>query len=169
MLGSPSKVRIRNARAGDAEALACIFKDSWQLAYRGMIPESHLDRLIRRRDADWWRAAVRSAERVLVMEVGGKVAGYATYGAARSRGASQGEIYEIYLAPVYQGLGFGEHLFEACRHMLDLRRLKGLVVWALIDNDAACSFYWRRGGRPKTSTFEAFGTRKLEKVAFTWP
>jgi ribosomal protein S18 acetylase RimI-like enzyme len=162
-------VRIRSARAADAKGLARIFKESWELAYRGMIPEAHLDRLVRRRDAEWWRTSLRSSERMLVIEVAGTLAGYATYGPARAKGAPQGEIYELYLSPVYQGLGFGEHLFEACRHMLDLRRLKGLVVWALLDNEAACNFYWRRGGRPKASTHEQFGDVKLEKIAFVWP
>jgi hypothetical protein len=31
---------------------------------------------------------------------------------------------------------------------LDMRKLNGLIVWALLDNTAACDFYWRRGGRP---------------------
>ena len=77
-------------------------------------------------------------------------------------------IYELYLDPVCQGVGFGEHLFEGCRHALDMRKLRGLIVWALLDNTPACDFYWRRGGRPVASTFTKIGGAKLEKVAFTW-
>jgi ribosomal protein S18 acetylase RimI-like enzyme len=103
-----------------------------------------------------------------VLEVAGKVAGYATCGVTRTRGKQQGEIYEIYLTPTHQGLGFGEHLFEACRYALDMRRLKGLVVWALADNDAAISFYWRRGGRPIAKRADKIGGAKLSKLAFAW-
>jgi ribosomal protein S18 acetylase RimI-like enzyme len=169
MLRSPSTVRIRPARVTDAADLARIFRDSWRLAYSGMIPADHLDRLIRKRDVEWWKQSLQSSEPALILEVAGTIAGYATYGVARTRGRFQGEIYELYLDPIYQGLGFGEHLFEACRHRLDERRLKGLVVWALVDNAAASAFYWRRGGRPLASAMETFGTQKLEKVAFTWP
>ena len=105
---------------------------------------------------------------VLVLEVGGKLAGYATCGAARGRSKYQGEIYELYLSPIYQGLGFGEHLFEGCRFVLDNNKLAGLVVWALIENTQACHFYWRRGGRPVTSTHDILGGKRLEKVAFAW-
>lgn len=113
--------------------------------------------------------ASRSTERNIVLEFEGKVAGYATFGTARTRCKAQGEIYELYLAPIYQGVGLGEHLFEGCRNQLDRAKIKGLLVWALADNTQATNFYWRRGGRPIASVHESFGGKKLEKIAFTWP
>ena len=168
MLGSSSQVRIRRGKPADAQALADIFRDSWQLAYRGIIPHLHLESMIRRRGPEWWASAVRSGDSIFVLEVGHEVAGYATWGSARARGAYQGEIYELYLAPVYQGLGFGEHLFEACRYALDERRIKGLVCWALAENTPAIDFYWRRGGRPVAKAFDRIGGAKIEKIAFAW-
>jgi ribosomal protein S18 acetylase RimI-like enzyme len=169
MLGSPAKVAIRFLRSSDAPALAAVFRDSWQLAYSGIIPAPHLEQIIHRRSEAWWASPSRSKERHLVMEFEGKIAGYAAYGAARSRNRAMGEIYELYLGPIYQGVGLGEHLFEACRHRLDRAKCKGLVVWALADNTQATAFYWRRGGRPVASTIENFAGTKLEKIAFTWP
>lgn len=168
MLGSHSKVCVRRGRPADAAALSQVFRDSWLLAYRGIIPHVYLEGFVRQRTPEWWRGVVRSGEGTLVLELADKVVGYATYGSARQRGPFQGEIYELYLDPVCQGLGFGEHLFEGCRHRLDMRRVKGLIVWALLDNKAACDFYWRRGGRPVTSTFTKIGGARLEKVAFAW-
>ncbi len=168
MLSASAKVSVRRAELSDATALSEIFRDSWQLAYRGMIPHLHLQRIILRRNLTWWRSSIRSDELILVLEVAGKLAGYATCGLARTRAERRGEIYELYLAPVYQGLGFGEHLFEACRATLDQKSMKGLVVWSLAANDGAISFYWKRGGRPITVTRERFGTTKLDKIAFIW-
>ena len=168
MLGSGSKVRVRGAKLTDAKALARVFKESWLFAYRGMIPHLHLEHMIQQRTAAWWRNALKAGEGTLVLEVAGEVAGYATFGAARQRGPFQGEIYEIYLEPTHQGLGLGEHLFESCRHALDMRKLNGLIIWALLDNTPACDFYWRRGGRPIASTFTKIGGKRLEKVAFAW-
>lgn len=168
MLGSSSEVKVRKPKLSDAKALSEIFRSSWSQAYRGILPYSHLDNMIRRRGTDWWRNAIRSGEEIILLEVSGQPAGYATVGPARTRGAQAGEIYELYLSPTYQGLGLGEHLFEACRHHLDLRRLKGLVVWVLAENTMASGFYWRRGGRPVSKAIERFGTSKLEKIAFTW-
>jgi ribosomal protein S18 acetylase RimI-like enzyme len=168
MLGARSEIKIRKGRASDAESIAETFRGSWQQAYRGIIPHLHLENMIRRRGPEWWANVIRSGDGLLVLEVSGAVAGYATLGLARTRGPYQGEIYELYVAPTYQGLGFGEHLFEACRDGLDRRRLKGLIVWALIANTMATDFYWRRGGRPVAQTFERIGGAKLEKVAFAW-
>ncbi len=168
MLGSSNSVKVRNAKVGDAKALAAVFRESWLGAYLGIIPHPHLENMIRRRNVRAWASSMRAGEPVLVLEFEGNVAGYATLGASRKRGPYQGEIYELYLSPTYQGLGFGELLFEACRNRLDERRLKGLVVWALSANTAATDFYWRRGGRPFAKTYEAIGGVKLEKIAFGW-
>ena len=168
MLGFSAHVRVRRGKLSDAKALAIVFRESWELAYRGIIPHLHLESIIRRRNVEWWRGATRSGDALFVLEVSGKVAGYATCGAARSIGRQQGEIYEIYLAPSHQGLGFGEHLFEACRNALDQRRLDGLIIWALADNEAAIAFYWRRGGRPVAKRFDRIGRARLPKLAFTW-
>jgi ribosomal protein S18 acetylase RimI-like enzyme len=169
MIHPGAQVLVRKGTPADATALGQLFRDSWELAYRGIIPHVHLEALIRRRDASAWRGALNKSDGVLVLDVGSVVAGYASFGRARGRGRYQGEIYELYVAPIYQGLGFGEHLFEASRHALDLRGLKGLVVWALADNEAACNFYWRRGGRPVARVVDKIGGVKLAKTGFGWP
>ena len=70
--------------------------------------------------------------------------------------------------PLHQGVGLGEHLFEGCRHMLEMRGHAGLIVWSLADNHGALDFYWRRGGRPLAETTELIGGAKLKKIAFEW-
>jgi ribosomal protein S18 acetylase RimI-like enzyme len=171
MLGSSAQIVVRRGKPSDAAELAGVFRESWQLAYRGIIPHLHLESMIHRRGPDWWTSAIGSGESLLVLDVARSVVGYATFGPARTRSTvtrAQGEIYEIYLAPSYQGLGLGERLFEGCRHALDLRRLEGLLVWALSDNTGAIEFYWRRGGRPVAEAVERIGGAKLPKIAFVW-
>lgn len=168
MLGASLDVQVRRAKIADAPALAGIFRDTWRSTYRGVIPHNHLENMIRRRGTARWRSAIRAGEMVLLIEFDGKNVGYATCGTARSRGAHKGEIYEIYLLPDYQGIGFGEFLFEACRYRLDERRLKGLVVWVLAENTNAVNFYWQLGGRPLVSAYERVGGVRLEKIAFVW-
>ena len=138
MIRDRSLIKVRSAKASDGETVARVFKDAWRNAYTGIIPALHLERMIRRRDAAWWRQAIKSESCLLVLEVSGAVAGYATCGAARSGAASSGEIFEIYIAPTYQGIGLGEHLFEACRHHLDQRGLRNLVVCAGRQYDSGC-------------------------------
>ena len=171
MIGDRTSIKVRKAKQADVGSLAVVFRESWHQAYAGIIPLLHLDRMVRRRDTAWWRSAVRTEKAegyLIVLEHAGNVVGYATCGAARNGRRDSGEIYELYLLPVYQGIGLGERLFEACRHHLDLRGLAKLVVWALEDNTTASDFYWRRGGRPSARTKERFGETELSKVAYTW-
>ncbi len=168
MLQSRTDIVVRKPQTSDAEALAELFGLSWRLAYTGIIPHAHLEGIIRRRSVEWWRGVTSRSEGMLILEVSGTVAGYTTFGRARSKGRFQGEIFELYVTPTHQGLGFGEHLFEAARHALDVRRLSGLIVWALAENDQACHFYWRRGGRPVARLFDALGDAKVERIAFGW-
>lgn len=168
MLGASSHFEIRRGSLSDGPALCEVFRQAWSQAYQGIIPHFHLESIILRRGPDWWNSTIRSGNGLLVLQVAGSVVGYATLGSARMRGEYEGEIYELYVTPTHQGLGFGEHLFEACRHHLDTRKLSGLIVWALADNAAAADFYWGRGGRPIGVGFECFGKRKLQKIAYAW-
>ncbi|MGI9521797.1 MAG: GNAT family N-acetyltransferase [Hyphomicrobiaceae bacterium] len=168
MLGARANLQVRLGRANDADRLSEVFAETWRHAYCGIIPHVHLQLMIRRRRPQWWRTAVRSRDSVIVLDFERVVVGYATCGPSRTGGNYSGEIYEIYLLPDYQGVGFGEHLFEACRIRLDDRRLRGLIVWALSENINAAAFYMGRGGRPMTTTFERLGGKRVEKTAYVW-
>lgn len=145
-----------------------VFRESWRQAYTGVIPPIILDRELHSRDASWWRRALGAEQHVLVLTHDDAVAGYATCGAAREGFAMTGEIYELYLSPVYQGAGLGSHLFEACRATLDRHGFPGLVVWALTGNEMAQSFYRNCGGKPIKRGCVRFGGVSLDRVAFGW-
>ena len=160
---------IRPARAKDAPALSAAYKEAWRNAYQGIIPHLSLERLLSRRGLRWWENAVRKRSPLLVLDFGGEAAGYVTFGRCRlGRAPFQGEIFELYLHPTYQGLGLGEKLFDGARARLAEMQLKGLLVWALVDNEAACSFYLQLGGKPIAEGAESFGETSLRKIAFAW-
>jgi ribosomal protein S18 acetylase RimI-like enzyme len=162
-------VDIRKAEPRDAEAIADVHHEAWRGAYAGIIPHRALNAMISRRGRDWWANAIRRAASVLVIEVGGQVAGYATLGRNRARELrQQGEIYELYLRPECQGIGLGSRLFAAAREKLAAHGLKGLVVWALEDNANAVSFYAGAGGRDIAEGVEVFDQKALRKIAFVW-
>ena len=162
-------VDIRKAEPRDADAIADVHHEAWRGAYAGIIPHRALNAMINRRGRDWWAQAIRRAASVLVVEVGGKVAGYATLGRNRARELpQQGEIYELYLRPECQGIGLGTCLFAAAQEKLASHGLQGLVVWALEDNSNALAFYTGAGGRDVAEGVEVFDQKALRKVAFVW-
>ena len=162
-------IEIRRAKASDAAAVADTHDEAWRGAYQGVIPGLELEKLVTRRGPDWWDSAIRKGSRIAILAFGDKVAGYANYGRNRARSLFyEGEIYELYLRPEYQGLGFGRRLFTSARRDLAQSGLKSLVVWALSDNDPAVEFYRALGGQPVARSSERFGDKTLDKVAFAW-
>ena len=162
-------IEIRRAKANDAAAVAEAHDEAWRTAYQGIIPGAELRRLINRRAPTWWDSAIRKGSRIALLQFGDKNAGYANYGRNRARSLYyDGEIYELYLRPEYQGLGFGRRLFTAARRDLAQSALKSLIVWALSENDYAVEFYRALGGKPVARSSEKFGSRVLDTGAFGW-
>ena len=162
-------IETRRARPEDAADVAEIHDSAWRTAYRGLIPGAELEKMIIRRGPGWWETALKRGSRVLVLTFGDAVAGYANVGRNRARGLPyEGEIYELYLRPEYQGLGFGRKLFTDARQELVSAGFDGLAVWALAANEPALGFYRALGGAGVARSSETFGDRTLEKLAFGW-
>src|SRR6516225_2011086 len=162
-------IEIRRAKASDAGAVADAHDEAWRNAYQGIIPGIELDKLISRRGPAWWESAIRKGSRIALLQFSDKIAGYANYGRNRARSLYyDGEIYELYLRPEFQGLGFGRRLFTATRRDLGQSGFKSLVVWALSENESAVEFYRALGGKAVARSSEKFGARVLDKVAFGW-
>ena len=162
-------IEIRRAKSADAVDVAETHDEAWRAAYQGIIPGNELDKLINRRGPDWWDSAIRKGSRITILQFGDRIAGYANYGRNRARSLFyDGEIYELYLRPEFQGLGFGRKLFQAARRDLGQSGMSSLVVWALSDNENAVGFYRNLGGRAVARSSERFGGKVLDKVAYAW-
>lgn len=160
---------IRQAKLADAVAISAIHLAAWRGAYTGIIPHRSLNTMLERRGADWWTRAINRSTQILVADIGGVVAGYATLGPNRARQLPQrGEVYELYIRPEYQGFGLGSRLLGAARRSLGDQGLKGVVVWVLEDNDLAVSFYQGAGGQDVAEGVECFEGKTLKKLAFVW-
>jgi GNAT superfamily N-acetyltransferase len=160
-------ISIRRAKSEDAAALSNVFDAAWREAYQGIIPSVALDRMIARRGPRWWLSTIGRGRPLVVLDVAETVAGYVSYGRCRDRSLpADGEVDELYLAPEYQGIGFGRRLFKAVRNDLSDRDIKRVVVWCLADNDRACAFYQQMGGRRLKETSERIGGATMGKIAF---
>jgi ribosomal protein S18 acetylase RimI-like enzyme len=160
-------ISIRRAKTEDAAALSNVFDAAWREAYQGIIPSVALERMISRRGPRWWLSTIGRGRPLVVLDVGEAVAGYVSYGRCRDRSLpADGEIDEIYLAPEYQGVGYGKRLFKAVRNDLLDRDVKRIVVWSLADNERACDFYQNMGGKRIKETTERIGGANMGKVAY---
>ncbi|MEM6383047.1 MAG: GNAT family N-acetyltransferase [Pseudomonadota bacterium] len=166
---SVEAITIRPAEPDDAQAITDVHDAAWMGAYRGIIPGAALARMVARRGPKWWSRLIAHRRGLLVLQYHGAVIGYVTFGANRSRSLRvRGEIYELYVAPAYQGLGFGARLFNAAMARLREARMAHFVAWVLEDNDMAVRFYTSMGGEPVAHGVERFDRTDVRKLAFTW-
>ncbi|MFN3890001.1 MAG: GNAT family N-acetyltransferase [Beijerinckiaceae bacterium] len=160
-------IAIRPAQISDVEEIVEVHDDAWRTAYRGVIPGRELERLISLRGPRWWRSAIVRGSGLLVLEFDGAVAGYVSFGRNRTRYLPfTGEIFELYVAPAHQGLGFGRRLFNVARRKLRAHGHSSTLVWALADNEPAIGFYNAMGGVVVSEARENFGDRPLDRLAF---
>jgi ribosomal protein S18 acetylase RimI-like enzyme len=86
---------------------------------------------------------------------GEPVIGFVTFGPSRDEDAvGMGEIYALYVDPGrYEG-GVGRTLMAHARRRLKEQGFDAAVLWVLIGNDRAASFYGREGWKPDGATRE---------------
>src|SRR6202041_1129941 len=134
-------ISIRTARHGDEVQIARVHDAAWRDAYQGVIPGRELERMIARRGPAWWRQAIVGGTRLVVLDFSETVGGSVRCGRNLMPAlAYSGDIFELYLAPEYQGAGLGRRMFDAARDDLAAHGHATFVVWALAGNDRALGF-----------------------------
>jgi ribosomal protein S18 acetylase RimI-like enzyme len=135
---------VRSATGQDVQAIARIHVETWRQAYRGVVPQSYLDKLsVASREAAWVNILDQGASIVLVAEDQGSIIGFCSFGKSRDQGAlgSTAELYAIYVAPPCWSTGVGRDLFRHMWQELKNSGFKRLTVWVLSENERAIRFY----------------------------
>ena len=145
-------MKVRRATLDDASHLAKIHVDSWREAYRGLVPDTHLNSLdYDHRTGDfrkWLKAG--DAETCLV-ELKGKILGFVTFGIYRGTDDNQnesGEIRGIYLDPDEWRKGCGTILYKHAEKILKERDYTQVFLWVFARNPRARRFYEAMGFKP---------------------
>ena len=153
---------IRLALQSDVDAIARVHVKTWQVAYRGHMPDAHLDSLDEsKRAAMWSKALEQPATLVLVAIAGDTLVGFCCLMPTRDGDATpaMGEIVAIYVDPAFSRSGFGSALVEGIVEAGRSRSYNELTLWVLTDNAPARRFYEARGFNPdgRTKTEERWG------------
>ncbi len=156
---------IRNAVVRDAAGLAATHVASWQVAYRGIVSDAHLDDLdVAWRTERWTRILQSGDSETFVAEEGGRVVGFVSVGPQRPVDAAppspgSGEVWSLYVHPDRRAAGLGRALMHAGLDRLREREFVEATLWVFAANTAAQRFYaaggWREDGL--TNGFEVAG------------
>jgi GNAT superfamily N-acetyltransferase len=138
---------LRDARPQDAAQVAGVHVCSWQVAYRGLLPDAYLDGLRAEDRARRYTFDLVGPDHpaTTVALEGDEICGFATTGPARGEAQRAGEVYAIYVDPKAWGRGVGRVLMENARSRLAGLGFTEALLWVLTGNDRAERFY-RAGG-----------------------
>ena len=147
--------------------------DVWRAAYKGIVPDAHLDGLSCEGSEHLWRDVITAGDGcVFVAENENGVFGFAS-GQRRRRFSQglrdyEGELKTIYVLPNGQGTGVGKQLMGAvARHLAD-RGVGSMLLWVFAGNHRARGFYESLGGVViAEGGFELAGAW-IREVAYGW-
>jgi GNAT superfamily N-acetyltransferase len=162
---------VRAAVPADAEAIAHVHIRSWQVAYRGLMPDAVLDNLDVRLRAQRHRdilSAPADGRAAFVAEEDARIVGFSMAGEQRDEGDS-GEVYAIYVDPDHWGTGAGRLLMDAAVAHLTAAGPRPVVLWALDGNARADRFYRRYGfvADGATGSHPVDGGPDVPKIRYT--
>jgi ribosomal protein S18 acetylase RimI-like enzyme len=160
-------VEVRRAVLEDAASIAAVHVRTWQVAYRGLMPEEVLDGLSVEKREENWRRALSAGEvfavYVAVEEMG--VVGFCAVGApSRDDDAGKGvaEIGAIYVDPDSWRMGVGRALMDVALADLRAAGWRQVTLWVLAENQQARDFYRRFGFEPDGAEMTHEGSGETE-------
>jgi ribosomal protein S18 acetylase RimI-like enzyme len=151
---------LRTAQPADAAAVAAVHVRSWQVAYRGLLPDEYLDALRPEDRAQRYTFAEHGPQEpeTIVAVERGTVRGFATIGSSRDDDRpGAGQVLALYVDPAWWSRGIGRALIQEARARLGLQGFGEASLWVLAGNERADRFYRLDGWAPD-------GSRRLDAV-----
>ena len=138
---------IRKAVAGDIPDIARIHVDSWQVAYRGIVPHDVLENLsVEKRAQHLERHMLRDDHGYYVALLNRVVVGFFLMCVVDvEAGETVGEISAIYIDEACWGKGFGSKMLEVALGQFRMAGVREIYVWVLEENRRARGFYEKCG------------------------
>ncbi|WP_225422731.1 GNAT family N-acetyltransferase [Lacticaseibacillus suibinensis] len=126
--------------ATDFAAVAQLYYDTWQVAYRDLVPAGYLDQLT----PATWQPEKRENKTLLAL-ADNRLAGVCAFGPARDADfAGAGELYSIYVHPAQQHQGIGQLLLQGALARLE-PDFSSIYLVVQTNNLPARRFYKRQG------------------------
>lgn len=168
---------LRQATAGDAEAIAAVHIAAWEETYAGLLPEEMWrGQNLERRALNWRnlisRGQTTAGSAVLVAMNRDDVIGFGCCHPQRDSSLRDagyvGETGAIYVLRASQGIGVGRALMRDMVTHLRAAGLCSMALWVLRENVRARGFYERLGGAIIATKDDQRGAFTLTELAYGW-
>lgn len=164
------KFEAMRAKEENAEEMGRLHAQSWQKAYRGIIPKEIIAAFTPAKRAQAFRHAIATRpEEYYIFQVDGHCAGLALLHKSHEDNAAptEGEIYAIYFYPDFWGTEATDKAFRFCIGRLRELGFKQIHIWVLEENLRARRFYEKYGFAFDGSTQKIEIGKPLLEVRYT--
>ena len=165
---------VREATPADAGAIARLYTESWQSAYRGVLLENYLENdALRERIATWQERFSKNFPKpmfALIAELDGEMAGFVCV--FTEENPVYGSLLDnLHVAPWFTGQGIGRKLLSAAAQRLVVEGSRaGLYLWVIEQNERALHFYEKAGAQVVgTSPISMPDGQRLPAARCYWP
>jgi ribosomal protein S18 acetylase RimI-like enzyme len=164
-------MRLQSATAEDCRAIAEVHVESWQHAYKDLLPEAYLASLsVAEREAMWQRMVESDPSHLLLARSDNQIVGFVAFGASRDEGAptDRAEIWAIYVRPACWSTGAGRLLWLEALRRIAAEGYKSISLWVIVGNGRATRFYERAGLAVEPESRKSFelGGVTLEEIRY---
>jgi GNAT superfamily N-acetyltransferase len=140
---------IRYANQDDADSLALIYSQSYQAAFKDIMPDNILENVfsVKKRKEGLLRELYEGVPVNIIMYDDDKPIGILTYGKSKDESLDDSfvEIWRIYLLLSCWGKNIGAELMNWAVTELHQKGYKKIILWVIEDNARARKFYEKMG------------------------
>jgi ribosomal protein S18 acetylase RimI-like enzyme len=166
-----TRFAVREATLDDASGIARAHTDSWQTSYRGILPDTVLDRIDVGQRAETRRRILRdrSIYQLVAYDLThGDIVGFCDAGPARRHVPYAGELYAIYIVDRAKRYGLGQQMMDRVQAQFARNGQRSMIVWVLDNNHHARRFYEAMGGRPGSRLSSTVGGFPVIELSYVW-
>ena len=163
-----NKIKIRQAKIDDIEAISNIKVTGWQNAYRGIIDNEYLDNMnvehvIRKNKANF------NNKNFIVAEMNQTVVGFCGYSYNYENNTEADcELIGIYVKPELKRNGIGKKLIKYVINECKTIGKRKLILWCLRKKYLAREFYEAMGGIATSIRWMPIGEKKYEMISYLY-
>lgn len=137
-------VIVRKAQISDANAIARVHIASWQVVYRGHVPDEVLNNLSLNEREQMWCELLEKNVNVLVLLKDNNLVGFISFGPSRDKHDDPlhiAEITALYIMPEEWRNGFGKKLLNTAISSISKDNFRKIILWVVDSNQLAKNFY----------------------------
>ena len=142
---------IRRAGSGDAETVGRIHVESWNVAYRGIMPDEVIARTDLAYRTAFWAERIAAPEwPVYLLEENGQAVAFCQMTPTKDSDDDArrvGHITSLHVLPDRRGHGYGRVLMDHVLAEFQRRAFAQVTLWVLEENRSARAFYEKHGFR----------------------